>query len=182
MATSYTSKLDEQLELSFVAPQNFYMVVERLKGTQFMLQRIQIPVMSGDETVQSTPMNPGRTMIPGSALEYSVLSADFIIDKHLKNYAEVLKWLKANYAPEDAAAQWDTWNNTMSDISVIGTDSGNTPLCLWQFKDCFPISMDGPMFDATMPDVEYLTSNVTFRFKYFTFEPWIDGTATGEII
>lgn len=169
MATSYTSKLTDQLELSFVPPQNFFMVVERLKGTQFMLQRVQIPVLSGDEIIQSTPMNSGKTMIPGSSMEYSVLSCDFIIDKYLKNYKEVLAWFKANYAPEDKAAQWESWDNTMSRITVIGTDSGNTPVCTWDFEDCFPISMDGPMFDATMPDVEYLTSNVTFRFKYFNF-------------
>jgi hypothetical protein len=175
MADSYLDVINAQTELSFVPPQNFYMAVEKLPSTSFMLQRIQIPVLSGDEIVQSTPMNPGRTMIPGNSLEYSVLSADFILDKHFKNYKEVLTWFKNNYAPDDKALQAVDWADQTSNITVIGTDSANVPVCHWNFVDCFPISMDGPMFDATMPDVEYLTSNVTFRFKYFTFDTYTEG-------
>lgn len=176
MADSYLDVINAQTELSFVPPQNFYMAVEKLPSTSFMLQRIQIPVLSGDEMPMSTAMNPGHTMMPGTGMEYSVLSADFILDKHFKNYKEVLQWFKNNYAPDDKALQAVSWSDQMSNITVIGTDSGNTPVCHWNFIDCFPISMDGPMFDATMPDVEYLTSNVTFRFKYFTFSTYTNGT------
>ena len=178
---SYQDVLDNQLELSFVPPQNFYMVIERLKGTAFMLQRVQIPILSGDEITQSTPMNSGHTMIPGSSMEYSVLSCDFIIDKYFKNYKEVFQWFKNNYAPEDKGAQWVSWQDTMSEITLVGTDAANVPICHWQFYDAFPISMDGPMYDATMPDVEYMVSNVTFRYKYFTFTPYTNGAVGTEI-
>ena len=172
---SYQDITNSQLELSFVPPHNFYMVIAKLDKTTFMLQRTQIPILSGDEMVQPTGMNSGHTMIPGSSLEYSVLSCDFIIDKHFKNYKEVFQWFKDNYAPEDKQEQWKSWSDTMSEITLIGTDSGNKPICHWQFYDAFPISMDGPMYDATMPDVEYMTSNVTFRYKYFTFTTYTDG-------
>lgn len=176
MSNSVTDIIQNQQELSFVPPQNFFMVIERLSGTQFFLQRIQIPVLSGDEIVQSTPMNPNHTMIPGSGMEYSVLSADFIIDKYFENYKQILEWFKGNYAPEDKYEQSLKFSDQVSSITVIGTDAGNDPVCHWNFIDCFPISMDGPMFDATMPDIEYLTSNVTFRFKYFTFSTYTNGT------
>ena len=158
------------------------MVIEKLGNTSFMLQRTQIPILSGDEINLPNPMNSNHVMIPGSSMEYSVLSCDFIIDKHFKNYKEVLQWFKHNYAPEDKAAQWDSWKETTSDITLVGTDSGNVPVCHWNFVDAFPISMDGPMYDATMPDVEYLTSNVTFRFKYFTFSTYTDGTDNQDSI
>ena len=175
MADNLQSLINKQMELSFTPPHGFYMVVDKLPATMFTLQRIQIPVISGEELLQPTPMNPGKTMAPGSSMEYGVLSADFILDKHLKNYKEVLNWFKGIYAPEDKAEQAYTWKDTMSNISVIGTDAANTPIAKWNFVDAFPISMDGAMYDATMPDLEYLVSNVTFRFKYFTFGTYTNG-------
>lgn len=182
MALNYQELINNQLELSFVPPQNFYMILGRIPTTSYMLQRIQVPVLSADEIIQSNPMNPSRTMIPGSSLEYSVLSCDFIIDKYHKNYKEILKWLKNNYAPEDKERQWDSFASSMSDIDIVATDSANKIIGIWHFVDAFPISMDGPMYDATMPDIEYLTSNVTFRFKYFTFSSFTEGVDDNDPI
>lgn len=167
--------IHKQTELSFTPPQAFYMHIEKLPSTVFTLQRVQIPVVSGDETIFPSPLNPSRTLMPGSSMEYSVLSCDFIVDKHMSNYREVLQWFKGNYAPEDKAEQAVAWKDTTTLVDVIGTDAANTPLVRWTMHDAFPISVDGPMYDATMPDIEYLTSNVTFRHKYFTFSTYTNG-------
>jgi len=182
MALSVQDIINRQLELSFTPPQGFFMIIDKLPNTMFTLQRVQIPVISGEETVQSTSFNPSKTMIPGSGMEYSVLSCDFIIDKSFKNYQEIFKWFKGNYAPEYKKGQAYDWKETMSDVWIVGTDAGNTPLVEWRFVDAFPISIDGPMFDATMPDIEYLTSNVTFRHKYFTFTTYSNGASNNDTI
>ena len=176
MADSLIDLISKQKELSFTPPHGFYMVVKKLPATSFTLQRTQIPVINGEEVIQPNPMNPNKTTIPGSGLDYSVLSCDFIIDKYFENYKEILTWMKSTYAPEDKLVQASSFSNTVSEITVVATDAANVPLVHWQFVDAFPISMDGPMFDATMPDMEYLTSNVTFRFKYFTFTTYNNGT------
>lgn len=175
MAANLKDLINNQVELSFTPPQVFYMLIERMPTLAFTLQRLQIPVINGEEVNMPNAMNPNRTPIPGSGLDYSVLSCDFIIDKNFKNYYEVLNWMKGMYAPEEKETQAYKWPETTSDITVIGTDAANTPLVRWQFHDAFPISMDGAMYDATMPDIEYLTSNVTFRMKYFTFGTYTNG-------
>ena len=175
MAANIEELISNQVELSFTPPHAFYMIIERMPTLAFTLQRVQIPVINGEEAIQSTSLNPSRTPMPGSGLDYSVLSCDFIIDKHFKNYYEILGWFKGIYAPEDKEVQALKWPDTMSNITVIGTDAANTPLVRWSFVDAFPISMDGAMYDATMPDLEYLVSNVTFRMKYFTFGTYKNG-------
>ena len=175
MAASIEDLINSQVELSFTPPHNFYMLIDKMPTLAFTLQRVQIPVINGEELLLPNGMNPGKTPIPGNGLDYSVLSTDFIVDKHFQNYYEILGWMKGMYAPEDKAEQAYTWQNTTSDITVIGTDAANAPLVRWQFTDAFPISMDGTMYDATMPDMEYLTSNVTFRYKYFTFGTYTNG-------
>lgn len=182
MAASFEQLINNQLELSFTPPHSFFMVIEKLPATVFTLQRVQIPVINGEELTMPSGMNPNKTMIPGSGLDYSVLSCDFIIDKHFKAYREVLNWFKGIGAPEDKALQAVPFKDTMSNINIIGTDAANTPLVLWNFVDAFPISVDGPMFDATMPDIEYLTSNVTFRHKYFTFTTYTNGASDNNTI
>lgn len=185
MAIDLQSLISKQMELSFTPPHAFYMIIERMPVIMYTVQRIQIPVVSGDEMVQSTPMNPGKTMMPGTSMEYGVLSVDFILDKHLKNYREVLVWLKSNYSPDGKGTlstlsgiqdqATGSWSDQVSNIIVIGTDAANKPIMEWTFYDAFPISVDGPMYDATMPDIEYLTSNVTFRHKFFSFATYTDG-------
>ena len=183
MADSIQSLLNNQVELSFTPPQAFFMVVEKLPSTVFTLQRVQIPVINGEEITMPSSMNPSRTMIPGSGLDYSVLSCDFIIDKHFKAYREILNWFKGIAAPEDKAVQAiKPFTDTMSNINIVATDASNTPIALWNFVDAFPISVDGPMFDATMPDIEYLTSNVTFRHKYYTFTTYTNGASDNNTI
>ena len=175
MAASILDRIAKQQELSFVPPQNFYMAIEKLPDTAFMLQRTQIPVISGDESLMSSGVNPGKSMMPGTGMEYSVLSCDFIIDKYFNNYKEILGWFKGMYAPDDKGVQAYAWKDTTSEITIIGTDSANVPVAHWHFNSAFPISMDGPAFDATMPDVEYLVSNVTFRFLYYKFSTYTNG-------
>lgn len=182
MASNFQEIIDNQVELSWTPPHGFYMVINGYEDLMFTLQRVQIPVISGEDVLQSSAVNPGKTMIPGTGLEYSVLSCDFILDKHFKTYRTILDWMKSNYAPEDLKGQWINWMNTMKDVTVIGTDAANVPLVEWHFKDAFPISVDGPMFDATMPDIEYLTSNVTFKFKYFTNKTYTNGIPDDNII
>lgn len=177
MSDNLQALINKQMELSFTPPHGFYMVIDKLPATMFTLQRIQIPVISGEELLFPSPVNPGKTMQPGSSMEYGVLSVDFILDKHFRNYQEILRWFKGIYAPESKFDQAIMpFSDAMTNVTIIGTDAGNTPLMHWQFVDAFPISLDGPMFDATMPDMEYLTSNVTFRHKYFTFGTYTEGT------
>jgi hypothetical protein len=52
-------------------------------------------------------------------------------------------------------------------VSVLQLDSQNQPLLTWTFKRCVPINLTGPKYDATLTDVNYLTSEVTFRITNF---------------
>ena len=182
MANTLQDLLDNQVELSWTPPQNFYFVINRIPELMFTAQRIQVPVINAEEINQPSKLNPSRTMIPGSGLDHSVLSCDFIIDKDFVTYKTILTWMKQNYATEDKSLQWKDWFSTMSNVDVFGTDAANTPLVRWTFVDAFPISLDGPMYDATMPDIEYLTSNVTLRFKYFTFTSYTNGIENDDTV
>lgn len=193
MALSYNDISNRIPELSYVPPQNFYAVIEQLPALVFNIQTLQVPAINGGEVPLPNRMNPSRVFVPGNGLDYSSLDITFLVDKGFSNYRSVLEWMKGINHPENFD-QYDNWtgrvsssgtegfSKTTSNITVFGCDSGNNPLVHWNFIDCFPISLDGPLYDASQPDVNYLTSVVTFRYTYFECQTYTDGRLNNDKI
>lgn len=175
MATGY-----EQVELNYVSPQNFYMVIDKMPTVQYNLQQVQIPSITGGETDLANRLNPAKTFIPGNSLDYGTLSCTFLLDKNFVSYREILKWLKAINHPDTqedykdwvinpgaAKAAIKDFEKTMSTINLFATDAAARPLAEWVFYNAFPIDLDGPQYDATSQEAEYLQSTVSFRYTHF---------------
>lgn len=194
MAINYNTVASRIPELSYVAPQNFYMVVESLPEMVFNIQQIQIPNVTGGEVPLPNRMNPNRTFIPGNGIDYTTLDVTFLLDKSLRNYYKVLEWIKAiNHSENfEQYSEWttDTTKNTSkegfakatSNLTVFGCDAGNNPLMHWNFVDSFPISLDGPSYDASAPNIDYLTSVASFRYMYFEFQTYTNGALNNDKI
>ena len=193
MALSYNTVSSRLPELSYVAPQNFYAVAENLPTLVFNIQQIQVPNITGGEVILSNRLNPSRAYAPGNGIDYSSLDFTFLIDKDFANYRAVLEWVKAINHPENheqysnyTNAQDNTgrtgWTRTMSNITVFGCDSGNNPLVHWNFVDCFPISIDGPNYDASQQDIQYVTSVASFRYLYFENQTYTNGKLNNDLL
>ena len=183
MANSFQDVIARQVELSYVPPQNFYMVIDKLPEIVFTCQQLTIPNISTGEAIMSNRFNPSKTFVPGDGVDYGTLEITFILDKHFRNYRSLLKWIKQNGVPDDPK-QWtvNAFADTMSDITVYGCDSANEPLVHWNFKNCFPISVGATAFDSTMTDITYLTSDVSFRYHYFTHNTYTNGSLNNDEI
>jgi hypothetical protein len=189
----YTDVINRQVELSYVPPQNFYMVVDLLPTVTFNAQQIQIPTISGGEALLSNRFNPSKAFIPGDGIDFGNLDVTFLIDKEFRTYLSILQWMKGTYAPETTQQfkeytesrdniSGTKFSKTMSNITVVATDAGNQPLIHWNFYNCFPVSLDGPQFDSTQPDINYLTSTVSFRHHYFTCQTYTNGQLNDTIL
>lgn len=190
MALDYKDIAARQPELSYVAPQGFFMTINKIPQVVYNLQTVTIPTISGTEAPLQNPINPNSAFIPGDSLDYGQLDCGFIIDKDWRTYRSILDWTKGILKP-DGYSQYSEWveearddpdlrdefARTMSDIRVFATDAANTPTAEWVFKNAFPISLDGPAFEATAQDVEYLQANVTFRFMYFEHITYTGGAS-----
>ncbi len=186
MALSYNLVSSRIPELSFVAPQNFYAVAENMPGVIFNLQSLTIPPVSGGEVNLPNRLNPNRAFIPGSGVDYAPLDFTFLIDKDFDNYRSILEWLKAINHPEDFDQYNDYTTNsnisntgdfskTTTNLTVFGCDDANNPLVHWNFVSTFPVSLDGPQYDASLTDIQYITSTVSFRFLYFENQTYTNG-------
>lgn len=191
MALDYTDVLARQPELSYVPPQNFFMVIDKLPQVAYNLQQVTIPPLSGGETQLDNRFNSTRTFIPGDGVDYSQLTATFLIDKEFQTYLSIVEWIKGINAPEghEQYPEWlsssdaersEGFARTMSTVTVLGTDSAGKPVVHWVFKNAFPVSVDGPTYDATQQDIEYLTATVDFRYHYFETQTYNNGVLNND--
>ena len=191
MAINYNTVATSIPELSYVAPQNFYAVAENLPRVVFNLQGLTIPNVSGGEVMLPNRMNSSRSFLPGDGLDYSTLDFTFLVDKTFNNYRSILNWIKGINAPEgpDQYTEYTAvgdqagttgWNKTTANITVFGCDDGNNPLVHWNFVGCFPISLDGPTYDASSTNIDYIQSNVSFRYLYFENQTYTNGTLNND--
>ena len=192
MANTYSDVTGGQLELSWAPPQNFFIAIERLPGLQFTVQQVNVPPVSGGEAPMPTRFNSGRAFIPGDTVDYAQLDATFLIDKNFKTYQAILKWVKGINNPEggtqfddfidDQTSLGPKFGKTMSNITLFGTDASNQPVAEWKFFNAFPISIDGPQFDSTRLDMEYMTASASFRYMYLEFTTYTNGAKNNDTI
>jgi len=185
----------KQTDLDWAQGNQFYLVCDRLPELVFTCQRISLGSLTAGEAVMSNRFNMNR-MVPGESLDYGVLNADFIVTNDYSNYRSILEWMKGNVRPDgfqqgidyiNKVAKFENdydkrFKDTMSDMTVIATDAADRPLCQWNFKSAFPVSLDGPNFNSTNTDIEYITSNVTFNFHYFEHQTYINGVLQDNTI
>lgn len=193
MALNFSDVLNRQAELSFTPPQAFFMTIEKLPQVVYNVQQITIPNISGGEAPIPNSLNPGRLFTPGDTIDYAQLDLTFLLDKNFRSYRSILEWVKGYANTEEFGEQAEYIKGLQndarkgqlkltSDITVFGTDNDNLPVIEWKFKDCFPISIDGPSYDATAIDVTYLTSAASFRYSYFECTTYTGGAKNNDTI
>lgn len=187
MALNFAEVLNRQVELSYAPPQNFFFSSVLTPELVFTAQKVDIPQLSIGEVNLPNYQNR-NAFLPGDTLDYGTLDITFLVDKEFRTYLSLLKWLKGVSNPEAFQQNFDwitregtniqgvNWQNGTADLFVYAADPALNPLLEWKFWNAYPITLDGPSFDSTDPDTEYLTARVSFRYLYFEATSYENGT------
>ena len=170
---------------NFLSPIGFKFAVNKLRGVDFFCQSASIPAISMGHWKQGTRVNV--VYQPGDELYYEPLYLKFLVDENMKNYYQVHDWIREITTPYSAKEfgydrgtlrsinkqnrdknvyQFGN-NDWLSDASLYILSSNYRPVAEFVFKDCFPVSLTTLNFDASVPDVNYFTAEVTMRYNYF---------------
>ncbi len=157
-STSSDTSLIE--DISFVSPSGFRLVIDSLKfkNAQFLVQLASIPELSIDSAPFATPLR--NIGMHSDKATYSSFECTFLIDEQLINYKEIHDWLLAQVVENDTKKK-------TRDMTLLNLSSHNNVAREIQFVDAYPISLTSLPFDATQPDVEYLTASVSFNYSYY---------------
>ena len=159
---------------NILSPISFRLQIDRLPNVTYFLQTANLPGLTVSESTIPTPTR--AYPITGSILEFDSLDCSFIVDENLKNYREIITWLRAMASPnenEDIIKLRSTSNNVMdlySDASLtILTNSMNANKTV-VFKSIFPISLSALSFESAVDAVDPITADVSFQFTDYTIE------------
>jgi hypothetical protein len=156
---------------NFLSPLGFRFTLARAPSLEYFCQQASIPSISMGEAQQFTV----HTTIPhpGDKITYEPLTLQFSVDEDMANYLELYNWIVGLGHPQDFSQYkelYETNESIFSDGSLVVLTSNNNGNFRIAFQNMFPLSLSTLTFDVTQSDVEYLTADVTFRYRLFTIE------------
>lgn len=145
---------------------NFKLNISRCPHVDFFVQSVATPDMRIGVTQQPTPYNIIK--LPGDELNYTDLLIKFAIDEDLKNYNEIMQWMRfiTNPSGEDFCSTeyiqkyGDDYHATLSLVTLNSHFNEN---CLFVFRDAFPVFLSGIMFDSGYSEGTDLYAECNFK-------------------
>ena len=187
-----TSPLNRQpTKLDYTSPTQFRFLINQLPKVQYFTVSANVPGITLGDATYATPLKD--IPLPGEKLTYDDLNITFIVDENLENYIEIHNWLASLGFPKNRE-QFKTHRSPTSnlpkatvgtsgdigDVKPITSDSPmfsdsvltvlsnkNNPVVECRFEDCFPTSLSSLDYSQNQTDVEYLTAEVTFKYKIY---------------
>ena len=188
--TTETSPLNRQPDkLDYNSPTQFRFMINQLPKVQFFTTAANIPDLSLGDAVIPTPYKDIPIM--GDKITFGNLEVSFIVDEYLENYVSIHNWLIGIGFPKNrtqfSSFRSDTSNNPTSaktvsvdsvgkatpdrgmysDATLTILSNKNNPLVEVRFSDLFPVSLSALSYDNAATNVDYLTAQISFRYKLY---------------
>jgi len=115
----------------------------------------------------------------GDKMTFEPLLINFIVNEDLKNYREILEWMKGIYKPETTEQYKALINkdplktrrqNLYSDAQLFILTNKMNPLIKVTFYDAYPIALSPLTFDASISDITPLSTDCTLNYTYYSIE------------
>ena len=190
--TTETSPLNRQpTALDYSSPTQFRFLINQLPKVQYFTVTANVPGLTLGDATYATPLKD--IPLPGEKITYDDLTITFIVDENLENYIEIHNWLTSLGFPKDRS-QFKTFRESTSNLknTTVGTSTDigdvkpitsdtpmfsdcvltilsnkNNPVAECRFADCFPTSLGALEYTQNTTDVDYLTVDVTFKYKIY---------------
>ena len=162
---------------NFLSPTGFKFGLKRSPGVAFFCNQENIPSL--DLGVAEQPSYLKDIPLPGDKMQFGDLNLRFLVDEDLVNFMEIQNWMRGLGFPESLAEFNDLKNEAIlgpmgkstEDVYSDGTlqilSSNLVPKFQVVFNDLFPYSLSTVTFDATDTDIEYFTSDGSFKYTLY---------------
>lgn len=174
MASAFANQIQNR---NFLSPIGFKFSLAKTPKVNFFCNSARIPEINLGVAVQPSYLKD--IDVPGDKLSYGDLTLRFLVDENMENYMAIHNWMTGLGFPEttqdfkdlitDADGQKDE-DNQFSDGNLYILNSNFRTVASVKFKDLFPVSLTSLDFDATNPDLEYFTAEVSFKYTLYKIQ------------
>ena len=142
--------------LNFLAPNGFRLTISREKfaNTEFFVTQFSLPTLNLGETQVNFRNAVGY--VSGDTVTFDPITLRIAIDETMANYTEINKWIIDN---ETKIEKHDMI------LSILSSHNNENKQI--QFTNAFPTSLSGVEFNTATTGVEYLQTDITFRYDRF---------------
>ena len=193
--STLTTRQRSGSQLDYFDPTKFKFQMVKLPTVEFNTVAAQIPDVSLTEMVQPTRLQ--QLKLPGNDMTFGDLTITFLVDEDLENYRKVHDWMAA-LAQVDSDTKFQELLSSgqdrmplsqsrgvqsepgkegsatpdgaiFSDAKLLTLTSRNIPKVEITFIDCYPKALSAIELNQNATDVEYITAQVTFGYKYHEY-------------
>ena len=142
---------------NFLSPTGFKLVINRnnLANTEYFSTSVTLPSLNLGQI--NVPKNQYKGYLSGD-ITFDDFYIRIAIDEDMKVYKELYDWMLQNR---------DANSPVVYDATLIILTNHNLPNNKIQFTNLFPLSVSGLEFSTQATDVEYLQTDVSFRYDEF---------------
>ena len=143
---------------NYLSPKGFKLSIDttQFANVEYFMTSFTLPAVS----MGSIEVNyrSAKGALPGDKIDYAEISARFLVDENMANYIEVFNWMHSNITSATIAQE---------DMILSILDSHNRVSQQFRFLNAFPISLAALDFNAQNQDVEYMQSDISFKYDRF---------------
>ena len=205
--TIINSASRQPTKIDYASPTQFKFNILKLPKVEYFCTAVNVPGISLGFIQQQNPLKD--IPVPGEKLTYADLTMSFLVDENLLNYQEIHGWLTGLGFPRDHSQFANLTNagvdrfptsrssvstevgkvkygapnagGTLSDATLMILTNKNNPVTEVRFSDVFPVSLSGLNYNQQATDIQYLTADVTFKYKIYEFAN-VGASSTTEVI
>ena len=148
-----TTLRDQPKNINPLADVQFKFDVAALPNTSFFIQTVNLPGITLEGAVLTTPQLQNFTRHTG-VITYEPLNVTFMIDEYLKNWQEVYEWMIGEESKYTSAV-----------LTILSSAMNAT--MEFHFKDIFPTSLSEVSFDSTTTDPVYQVATISFNYTEY---------------
>lgn len=159
--------------INFLKPNGFQLVINRLPFTTFFCQQVRLPDFDIADITTGNPFI--KLNYSSTEIDVGRFVARFKVDENLKNYREILNWIKGLGFPETFEQYKDNKKAygreaLRSDASLIITTSSKGPNIEFKLIDLFPVSLGSFELQTTSQNIEFVTATAIFSVRDVVLE------------
>lgn len=146
--------------INFLSPTGYKLIIQKVPNVEYFCTAVSMPsIMIGE-----TPFNTSTRNISVFAdkLNFESLNVRLAVDENMENYKEVFDWINDVVYTEASPEH-------LSDMTLLVMSSHNNVTNKIVFKDAYPTSIGNLDFDSRAESVEYITTEVSFKFTEMKF-------------
>jgi hypothetical protein len=159
---------------NFLSPIGFEFTLAKKPKISFFCNSARIPEIN--LAIAQQPSYLKDIDVPGEKITYGDFSLRFLVDEHMENYMAIHNWITGLGFPETTEQYKELTTNSeglrdpkeaFSDGTLRILNSNYRSVAQIKFLDLFPVSLTSLEFQATDTDINYFTSDATFKYTIY---------------